>query len=111
MSIKFSVEAAVPGVLVWLDQDQRDKTEEGPPAACLCCLRCYHLRTARPPPAYPETHHFPAFLLRNARLSPPGMKSGVLHSSFFLLYLTQCVFSRYFCKMEIRTVSPFIVVI
>lgn len=60
MTLKFALEAELPGVAVWLDQDQRNKTEG-------------------------------------------GMRAGVLGSRFFLLYLTQGIFARYFCKLEIRT--------
>lgn len=33
------------------------------------------------------------------------MMDGVKNSRFFVLYLTQCIFSRPFCKKEIRMVS------
>lgn len=33
------------------------------------------------------------------------MQDGVLHSQYFVLYLTEGVFARYFCKVEIRMVS------
>lgn len=29
MTIKYAVQDAVPGALLWLDQDQRDKTQRG----------------------------------------------------------------------------------
>ena len=29
MTIKYAIQDAAPGTLVWLDQDQRDKTAEG----------------------------------------------------------------------------------
>lgn len=62
MTLKYAVQEAAPGAVIWLDQDQRDKTEE-------------------------------------------GMRDGVLHAQYFVLFLTEGIFSRWFCKMEIRTVS------
>ena len=59
MTIKFALEAEAPGIGVWLDQDQRDKSEA-------------------------------------------GMMEGVAGARFFVLLLTQCIFSRWFCKLEIR---------
>ena len=59
MTIKFALEAEAPGIGVWLDQDQRDKSEG-------------------------------------------GMMAGVAGARFFVLLLTQCIFSRWFCKLEIR---------
>jgi hypothetical protein len=32
------------------------------------------------------------------------MEDGVVRSRFFLLYLTECVFSRWFCQLEIEKV-------
>ena len=58
MALKFALEAECQGIGVWLDQDQRDKSEA-------------------------------------------GMLDGVVSSSFFVLYLTQCYFSRWFCKKEV----------
>lgn len=62
MTIKYAIQEAVPGALVWLDQDERDKTVA-------------------------------------------GMEEGVARSQFFVLYLTEGVFSRYFCRLEIEVVS------
>ena len=35
MALKFAVEAEAPGARVWLDQDQRDKSEQGAPCGAL----------------------------------------------------------------------------
>lgn len=63
-----------------------------------------YVRTAQTPP--PTTGPPPPLPRRPAPLPPPppGMRDGVLHAQHFVLFLTEGVFSRWFCKMEIRTV-------
>lgn len=59
MTIKYAIESACPDARLWLDQDERSKSEE-------------------------------------------GMMAGVEHSQFFVLFLSQSVFARFYCKKEIR---------
>ena len=59
MTLKYAVEAEAGSAKIWLDQDQRDKSEA-------------------------------------------GMMEGVDTAAYFVLFLSQCIFSRWFCKKEIR---------
>jgi len=101
MSIKYALESAVPGTAVWLDQDMRDKTEDGMMAgACMqgaahtrlgtVCAMLAHSQRAGPATAAAANH--------GGACRPAGVES----SRYFGLFLTQFLFSRPFCQKEAR---------
>lgn len=92
MTIKYAIQEAVPEALVWLDQDARDKTAEG---ALVVEWRTY---------CGTEGAKLIKELSIDSLLIAAGMADGVATSRFFVLYLTEGVFSRKFCQLEIKKV-------
>lgn len=116
MTIKYAVQASVPGALVWLDQDQRNKTPQGAlhfrsvrlhsskvrevvAHAARCCV-CQIGESDLCSSLMIKTRGVLSLL----HLAQSGMRDGVRQSQYFVLYLTEGIFSRYFCRLEIETV-------
>lgn len=119
MTIAYAIQTAVSGSAhIWLDQDERDKTSKGAhlplllllPAALALLLSAERLLLCvvsvhREHESDTSVSSFcvPVLCLRPYAKISTGMEDGVINSRFFVLYLTECVFSRYFCQLEIKT--------
>lgn len=96
MTIKYAIEAACPEARIWLDQDERTKSEAG----------MMHGAGGGATHGWEDRRgaRFPGGTISDDTF-PPGVfvyRSGVEHSRFFVLFLSQCVFARGYCKKEIR---------